>query len=109
MTLAQTISNLLKNIEGQPTKYIKCIDCDGETIIIRVADHWANDNNNFWLNTEARVLSFISKSEGRMDRPRMVDEWIIDENGQDKHYNTVEEILSDFCIVSFKHEYYIEE
>ncbi|RPE05571.1 hypothetical protein EGT74_24630 [Chitinophaga lutea] len=108
MTLSETINSLLKQAEGRRTQYIKCVDSDGDELIIRVSDHRCNGRNNY-LRHNARVLSFVTSTARKQDAQMIDMEWVIDETGMDKNYNTVADILADFEIESFQEPIYLEQ
>lgn len=98
--LINYIENGLKN-EG--AAYVTAVDCDGEKIKIRVSNHSCNDRNNDGF----RCLSFITGSTVRNSGQwENVTEWVMEYNEEqelweDKNYQSVEDILSDFCLVGF--------
>lgn len=101
--LVQEIESHLTQIHSDgygATMYINCIDCDGDMIKIRVSDHSCNDRNN----NGKRCLSFISKSHQRTSGQwQNVTEWVINSDMETKEYETIEDILSDYCIISYKY------
>lgn len=93
MTLAQYIQWL---IENDLKSYFKAVDCDGEIITIRVADHRMNERNN-----SSRTLSFISSKKGKTDSSCYSDyEWLVEGdtcNGD----TSIEDVLKDFCFTHY--------
>lgn len=103
-----SISKLVQEIESHlceihtvgygATMYIDCIDCDGDLVRVRVSDHCCNDRNN----DGKRCLSFISNSNQRTTGQwQNTLEWVINSDMQTSEYDTIEEILSDYCLVSY--------
>lgn len=100
--LVQEIESKLQRIHSGSyggTMYIDCTDCDGDVIRIRVSDHCCNDRNN----DDKRCLSFISNYSQRTTGQWQNNlEWVINSDLQTSGYETIEEILSDYCLVSYK-------
>jgi hypothetical protein len=88
----------LKNIET--SYYITAVDSDGDKIQIRTSNHSSNDHNNNGGN----VISFITKRN--FSKSTMNAEFLMqyDEEFElflDSERNSIEEILSDYCLVGF--------
>lgn len=99
------ISTLVNHIElglqRGSAPYITAVDCDGEKIKIRVSDHSSNDRNNNGM----RCISFITNRTVRNSgHHENATEWVMEynedtEQWNDNNYQTIEDILSDFCLV----------
>ena len=93
MTLSKLIQELLE--EGYK-RYITAVDSTGDFIKIRVADHRMNENNNSGF-----TLSFVSGKGGKQDSSCFsVYEFLVDGEYANE-YQTIEEVLREYCIVSF--------
>ena len=94
MTLPQYIQWL---IENDLKLYFKAVDCDGDLIHIRVADHRMNERNN---QMDTRKLSFITSREGKTDSSCYSDyEWVVE--GDMCGDTPLEDILKDYCFTHY--------
>lgn len=95
-TLSERIEFMLQNdCKG----YFTVHNDDGEVVTIRVSDHRGNARNNG--RNSGRVLSFVSSNERKQDIEVITDEFIIDSMTLETDgYNTVTDILTDYCIDS---------
>ena len=86
--------------------YITVVDCDGDKLKIRSSNHSCNSRNN----GDIRTLSFVTqKTPAKFLGGALNEEWVM-EYDEDKeewntgswNYQTIEEILSDYCIVAYQ-------
>lgn len=76
----------LKNIFG--SSYFT-LELDNEDIKIRVSDHSAKHSNN-----SGKTLSFCTNFAKHQDCNPMINEWVVDENGDlDEEFKNVLEVL----------------
>lgn len=93
----------LSEIPG--SHYFNAVDCDDDKIKIRVSDHNANAAN---IKYSERVISFITRNDRKPSNPKTNSEYIINAEGNivdwtgEETGETIESILSDYCIKSFK-------
>lgn len=87
MTHSQIITKINDLLKLGGSHYFNVEGEDGEVIKIRCSDHSANR-----LNNHEKTLSFISKFCNQGYR-KMINEWVIQENGLTDTYQTIEEVL----------------
>ena len=107
VTKAKDMKALIDHIENGlkagGASYVTAVDSDGGKIKIRVSNHSCNDRNN----GNDTCLSFITESTVRNSgQLQNITEWVMEYNEsnelwEDKNYQSIEEILSDYCLVGF--------
>ena len=89
-TIEQIATEIREHMECGYTHYFNVEDSEGNTVKIRVSNHSANRQNN-----SEKTLSFVTErtEQRKSGYNRMINEWVIIENGLTDTYEELEDVL----------------
>lgn len=92
-TTIEIATEIRRCLELGFSKYFNVENSKGETVVIRVSDHSANNKNN----SDSKTLSFITKrtEQKKSAYNAMLCEWAVLENGLTDTYEELEDILEN--------------